>query len=130
MHDHTAQAGLRTQESCLGLLTDRFVMGIEKGYRGTDKTSPGQLFPKTVDTFEEERWVKQAGSQAGTTFGKTEGEAESEQPPTCDEGPCRHLAVIGACGGQSPDGSGAEGCPVPRWCGVRTRGKGLEQRAS
>lgn len=47
---------------------------------------------------------------------------------TCDEGPGRHLAVVGACGGQGPDGCGAEGRPVPRRCSVGPRGKGLEER--
>lgn len=47
---------------------------------------------------------------------------------TCDEGPGRHLAVVGACGGQGPDGCGAEGRPVPRRCSIGPRGKGLEER--
>lgn len=49
---------------------------------------------------------------------------------TCDEGACRHLAVVGACGGQGPDGGGAEGRPVPRRRSVGPRGEGLQERAS
>lgn len=65
-------------------------------------------------------------------MGKEEGNEEEagSQQLTCDEGPCWHLAVIGACGGQGPDGCGAEGRPVPRRCSVWTRGEGLEERAS
>lgn len=95
-----------------------------------DRTSPEQLFLKhwtlTRKRDKEERKAGQ-GSQAGMEFGQSEGEARSQKHHlTCDEGPCWHLAVIGACGGQGPYGCGAEGCPVPRRCGVRTRGKGLD----
>lgn len=92
-----------------------------------DKTT----LPKTLTlTRKRDRFEARQGSQAGMKFGQSQGEARSQKHHlTCDEGPCRHLAVIGACGGQGPYGCGTEGCPVPRRCGVRTRGKGLEQES-
>lgn len=86
---------------------------------GKARTSPEQLVPKTLDTY------KEAGQGGQVGVAKVR-----EDLLTCDEGPRWHLAVIGACGGQGPYGCGAEGCPVPRRCGIRPRGKGLEWRAS
>lgn len=60
-------------------------------------------------------WTSKGAAEQGEAWERkrvSEEEAGSQQL-TCDEGPCWHLAVIGACGTPGADGCGAEGRPAP-----------------